>query len=204
MLFSLYYPKTVVLLSNHSFYKDKNLRGKDTQAISLATDTESLHWVWGAFLCTAHFNRLEKRRDHKGRKFRDAQQITLHLNLHINLKQAGRAKSSKLFYTSVVQVASLRVSLHSPLVAAAVHLSPNTSLKHMTVKPRRSHKSNMVKSQFQTSCRIFRSSSLIFSAGRLRSGRGESHSLMADITPLSMKVSLRSCLKGLKRSPEVM
>lgn len=160
----------------------------------------------GAFLCTAHFNRTEKRRDHKGRKFRDAQQVTLHLNLDINLKQAGRAKSSKFFYTStsVVQVASLCVSLHSPSVAAAVHSSPHISLKHMGVKLWRSPKSNVVKSQFQTSCRIFRSSSLIFSAGRLRSGRGESHSLMADMTPLSMKVSLRSCLKGLKRSPKVM
>lgn len=46
-----------------------------------------------------------------------------------------------------------------------------------------------------TSCKIFKSSSRIFRAGRLRSGNGVSHSLMADITPLSMKVSFKSCLK---------
>lgn len=46
-----------------------------------------------------------------------------------------------------------------------------------------------------TSCRIRRSSSLILRAGSDLSGRGLIHSLMADITPLSMKVSFKSCLR---------
>lgn len=103
----------------------------------------------------------------------------------------------QLLHTSILHFASLCISLHGPSVAAAVHLSPN--VKHMIIKPWGGHKSSMVKSQFQTSCRILRSSSRIFNAGRLRSGRGESHSLIADITPLSMKVSLRSCLESLKQ-----
>lgn len=46
-----------------------------------------------------------------------------------------------------------------------------------------------------TSIRILSSSSRILSAGRDLSGRGLIHSLMAVITPLSMNVSFKSCLR---------
>lgn len=46
-----------------------------------------------------------------------------------------------------------------------------------------------------TSCKILSNSSLIFKAGRLLSGRGLIHSFIAVITPLSINVSFRSCLK---------
>ncbi|TNN29560.1 hypothetical protein EYF80_060291 [Liparis tanakae] len=51
-----------------------------------------------------------------------------------------------------------------------------------------------------TSCRILRSSPRILRAGSDLSGRGLIHSLMADITPLSMNVSFRSCLGERVRS----